>query len=88
MTQSCQKINFVIYSKKVLAPNDVQFSLSTEDKEEVVINTNSLNNSLCIDTSAFIGVTVTFLMILIVALITIFFLWMRIRMFDRNKQLL
>jgi len=71
-----------------LAPNDVQFSLSSEDeKEEVVINANSLNNSLCVDTAAFVGVTVTFLMILIVALITIFFLWMRIKTLDK-KQLL
>lgn len=71
-----------------MAPNDVQFALSSEDeKEEVVINANSLNNSLCVDTAAFVGVTVTFLMILIVALITIFFLWMRIKTLDK-KQLL
>ena len=69
-----------------MAPNDVQFALSSEDeKEEVVINANSLNNSLCVDTAAFVGVTVTFL--LIVALITIFFLWMRIKTLDK-KQLL
>jgi hypothetical protein len=60
---------------QVLAPNDVQFSLPSEDEKEVVINANSLSNSLCVDTAAFVGVTVTFLMILIVALITIFFLW-------------
>ena len=73
---------------QVLAPNDVQFSLTEEETEkEVVINANSLTNSLCVDTAAFVGVTVTFLMILIVALITIFFLWMRIKTIDR-KQLL
>jgi RsiW-degrading membrane proteinase PrsW (M82 family) len=75
-------------SFQVLAPNDVQFALSSEDeKEEVVINANSVSNSLCVDTAAFVGVTVTFLMILIVALITIFFLWMRIKTMDK-KQLL
>ena len=54
-----------------------------------MINTTSsgLSESVCLDTSAFIGVTVSFLMILIIALITIVFLWMRIRNLDR-KQLL
>lgn len=74
---------------KVLAPNDVQFNLSPEDKEEVVINGNNLTNkSLCVETSAFIGVTVTFIMMITVAIITILFLWMRIKMFDKHKQLL
>eukprot|EP00094_Tigriopus_californicus_P013781 TCALIF_13336-PA protein Name:"Similar to cut-1 Cuticlin-1 (Caenorhabditis elegans)" AED:0.08 eAED:0.08 QI:0/0.75/0.55/0.88/1/1/9/0/640 len=76
---------------RVLAPNDVQFSLplDSEDQDEVVINTDSpfFNEAVCIDTPAFIGVTISFLMILIVALITIIFLWMRIRSLDRKNLL-
>lgn len=72
---------------QVLAPNDVQFALTGEDKEEVVINTTSgLSQSVCIDTPAFVGVTVSFLMILIIALITIVFLWMRIKSLDSVKK--
>ena len=59
--------------------------------EEVVINfdgsVDAVNSSLCVDTSAFVGVTVTFIMILVVALITIVFLWMRIKSLDtKTKQ--
>ena len=62
--------------------------MTSEDKEEVVINeTKSLSQAVCIDTPAFVGVTISFLMILIIALITIVFLWLRIRSLDK-KQLL
>ena len=72
----------------MIAPNDVQFALTSEDKEEVVINeSRPLGQAVCIDTPAFVGVTISFLMILIIALITIVFLWMRIRSLDK-KQLL
>ena len=63
--------------------------------QEVIINTNNVpTESLCVDTMAFVGATVTFIMILVIALITIIFLWMRIRSMtangssDKNKQLL
>ncbi len=74
---------------QVIAPNDVQFALTSEDKEEVVINAGSLlaNEAVCIDTPAFVGVTISFLMIFIVALITIVFLWMRIKNLDRKSLL-
>jgi len=76
---------------RVVAPSDVQFQLSDdESKEEVVINTNSsalAAESLCIDTAAFVGVTIAFIMLLIVALITIVFLWLRIRAIDRKNLL-
>jgi len=42
-----------------------------DDKDEVVINLNSVPESLCLNTSAFIGVTITFVMLLIVAVIVI-----------------
>jgi len=79
---------------QVLAPNDVQFSLpftneesedSIQPPENIVIQSNSYDNSLCVDTSAFVGITVVFLMILIVALITILFLWLRIKSLDSNN---
>ena len=79
----------------MLAPNDVQFSLPFTNEaeqefrstEEVVIESNSFDNSsLCVDTSAFVGITVTFLMILIVALITILFLWLRIKSLDSTAK--
>ena len=58
--------------------------------EEVVINfdgsVDAVNSSLCVDTSAFVGVTVTFIMILVVALITIVFLWMRIKSLDTKTK--
>jgi len=76
---------------QVLAPNDVAFSLNTrseEGKEEVVINTNAVpQDSLCVNTAAFVAVTITMLAILIVALITIMFLWKRIRSFNRKGHL-
>ena len=63
--------------------------------QEVIINTNNVpTESLCVDTMAFVGATVTFIMILVIALITIIFLWMRIKSMtangcsDKRKQLL
>ena len=63
--------------------------------QEVIINTNNVpTESLCVDTMAFVGATVTFIMILVIALITIIFLWMRIKSMtangcsDKSKQLL
>ena len=47
-----------------MAPNDVQFSLpftneesddSIQPPENIVIQSNSYDNSLCVDTSAFVG---------------------------------
>ena len=73
---------------RVVAPSDVQFQLNEQGQEEVVINTNSVPaESLCIDTAAFVGVTITFIMLLIVCVITIVFLWMRIRAIDRKNLL-
>lgn len=75
---------------RVVAPSDVQFQLSQDGKEqeEVVINTNSVPaESLCIDTAAFVGVTISILMLLIVAIITIIFLWLRIRAIGRKNLL-
>jgi len=71
---------------RVVSPTDVQFKLDTEDKEEVIINMTS-PEALCIDTAAFVGVTISFLMLLIVAFITIIFLWLRIRAIDRKNLL-
>ena len=86
---------------QVLAPNDIQevnLPLGAEEQaasqehsgEEVVINfdgsVDAVNSSLCVDTSAFVGVTVTFIMILVVALITIVFLWMRIKSLDTKTK--
>jgi len=63
--------------------------LPTDDnKQEVVINAKSSAHSVCIDVSALIGVTVTFLMFIIVAIIIIVFLWVRIKMFYKEKMLL
>lgn len=84
----------------MLAPNDVQFALpfTTPDgrsadgenlnqQQEVVIHSNAYDSSaLCVDTSAFVGVTVTFIMILVVALITIVFLWLRIKSLQANPN--
>jgi len=71
---------------RVVAPTDVQFKLTEDDKEEVVINTSAASlEALCIDTAAFVGVTITFLMLLIMAAITIVFLWLRIRAIDRKN---
>merc|ERR1719270_593107 len=64
---------------QVVSPTDVQFKLAEDDKDEVVINLNSVPESLCLNTAAFIGVTVTFVMLLIIASIVIVFLWLRIR---------
>ena len=74
-----------------MAPNDVQFSLPLNnlenEAEEVVISYDAQDNSsLCVDTSAFVGVTVAFIMILVVALITIIFLWLRIKSLDTSKR--
>jgi len=72
---------------QVVSPTDVQFKLTEDDKDEVVINLNSVPESLCLNTAAFIGVTVTFLMLLIVASIVIVFLWLRIRTLTRKNLL-
>merc|ERR1719422_1293638 len=72
---------------QVVSPSDVQFKLAEDDKEEVVINLNSVPESLCLNTAAFIGVTVTFVMLLIVASIVIIFLWLRIRTLTRKNLL-
>ena len=73
---------------QVVSPSDVQFKLAEDDKDEVVINLNSVPESLCLNTAAFIGVTVTFVMLLIVASIVIIFLWLRIRTLTARKNLL
>ena len=81
---------------QVLAPNDVQFALpltnegpesqtTPEEDPTIVIQSNSFDTQTCVDTSAFVGVTITFLMILIVALITILFLWLRIKSLDSSS---
>ena len=70
-----------------MSPTDVQFKLAEDDKDQVVINLNSVPESLCLNTTAFIGVTITFVMLLIVAVIVIIFLWMRIRALDRKNLL-
>ena len=70
----------------MIAPNDVQFALSPSDKEEVVMNQPLFSEAVCIDTPAFVGVTISFLMILIIALITIVFLWKRIRSIDAKHK--
>ena len=85
------KIDFFFFQFQVLAPNDVQFSLPLTNEasstEDVVINYDAQDNSsLCVDTSAFVGVTVAFIMILVVALITIIFLWLRIKSLDTSKR--
>ena len=72
---------------QVVSPSDVQFKLAEDDKDEVVINLNSVPESLCLNTAAFIGVTVTFVMLLIVASIVIIFLWLRIRTLTRKNLL-
>ena len=38
--------------------------------------------ALCLDTAAFVGVTISFLMLLVIAFITIIFLWLRWVRFD------
>ena len=59
---------------QVLAPNDVQFALTPEDKEEVVINTTSpLSEAVCIDTPAFVGVAISFVMILVSLICSAFY---------------
>jgi len=73
---------------RVVAPSDVQFQLNQDGQEEVVINTNGVpGEALCIDTAAFVGVTISILMLLIVAIITIIFLWLRIRAIGRKNLL-
>lgn len=73
---------------RVVSPTDVQFKLAEDEKDEVVINLNSVPaEALCLDTAAFVGVTITFLMLLIIAAITIVFLWLRIRAIDRKNLL-
>ena len=90
----------MIFSKfQVLAPNDIQEvnppldtvdDSNSQNVDEVEINfdgsVDAVNSSLCVDTSAFVGVTVTFIMILVVALITIVFLWMRIKSLDTKTK--
>ena len=85
-----QLLYFILYfisHVQVVSPSDVQFKLAEDDKEEVVINLNSVPESLCLNTAAFIGVTVTFVMLLIVASIVIIFLWLRIRTLTRKNLL-
>ena len=85
-----QLLYFILYfisCVQVVSPSDVQFKLAEDDKEEVVINLNSVPESLCLNTAAFIGVTVTFVMLLIVASIVIIFLWLRIRTLTRKNLL-
>ena len=88
---------------QVIAPNDVQFTLNTReekgeaeepDSEVTVVSSSNSDTfidadreAVCIDTAAFVGVTISFLMILIIALITIVFLWMRIKSMDRKSLL-
>lgn len=71
---------------RVVSPTDVQFKLDDQDKEEVVVNLTS-PEALCLDTAAFVGVTISFLMLLVIAFITIIFLWLRIRAIDRKNLL-
>ena len=91
----CYK-HFSFFSNfQVLAPNDVQFALpltnegtesqTPEEDPTIVIQSNTFDTQTCVDTSAFVGVTITFLMILIVALITILFLWLRIKSLDSSS---
>ena len=85
-------INLICYGiytlcYQVVSPSDVQFKLAEDDKDEVVINLNSVPESLCLNTAAFIGVTVTFVMLLIVASIVIIFLWLRIKTLTRKNLL-
>ena len=42
----------------------------------MVVNLTS-PEALCLDTAAFVGVTISFLMLLVIAFITIIFLWLR-----------
>ena len=73
---------------RVVSPSDVQFQLNEDGKEEVVINTNSVpTEALCVDTSAFVGATITLLMLLIIAGITIVFLGLRVRAIGRKERL-
>ena len=88
---------------QVIAPNDVQFTLNTREekgktdtdseRDDVTVVGSSDTfidadrEAVCIDTAAFVGVTISFLMILIIALITIVFLWMRIKSMDRKSLL-
>ena len=65
-----------------------------ENSEVTVVSSSSSDTfidadreAVCIDTAAFVGVTISFLMILIIALITIVFLWMRIKSMDRKSLL-
>ena len=51
-------------------------NLITTQLQEVVINMTS-PEALCLDTAAFVGVTISFLMLLVIAFITIVFLWLR-----------
>merc|ERR1719225_851833 len=53
---------------RVVSPTDVQFKLDDQDKEEVVVNLTS-PEALCLDTAAFVGVTISFLMLLVIAFI-------------------
>ena len=67
---------------------------SERESEVTVVSSSNSDNfidadreAVCIDTAAFVGVTISFLMILIIALITIVFLWMRIKSMDRKSLL-
>ena len=82
----------------MLAPNDIQSpheepsgnssTASPQSREDVVIDFegHADTSSLCVDTSAFVGVTVAFIMILVVAIITIVFLWMRIKSLNAKSK--
>ena len=57
---------------------------------QIVVDTEKeplTSESLCMDTAAFVGIAISFLMILIVALIVIVFLWLRIRAIGRKNVL-
>ena len=62
-----------------------------KETEDVLANAIFGGGAVCIDTPAFVGVSISFVMILIIALITIVFLWGRIRSMDAKgvkKQVL
>ena len=51
---------------------------------QVVVNLTS-PEALCLDTAAFVGVTISFLMLLVIAFITIVFLWLRYNTVHQKK---
>ena len=54
--------------------------------QEIVINTNTAPaDALCVDATGFVCAAVAAIMILVIALITIVFLWLRIRSLTAKK---